>query len=121
MKKEGLLEICRIRDQMNYLKTKNKRSTDKIKRILEQKPLHLMSHVDEKQAELIHNKSFDQRVWLASKQGNHIRGRPEQKAAEKPESQPEDNTSNNKIGRYSKNNDKVFLYVILGKTCITPY
>ncbi len=98
LKKEGLLEICRIRDQMNYLKTKNKRSTEEIKRILEEKPTHLMSQFDKKQAKLIHNKSFDQRVWLVPKQGNHIQGRPEQKVIGKSDGLREANTSQNNSG-----------------------
>ncbi len=83
LSKEGILEICKIRDQMNYLKTKNKRSTIEIKKILELKPLHLISHFDEKQEKLIHNKNFNQKTWLASKQGNHLKGRLESNVEEK--------------------------------------
>ena len=98
-KKEGLLEICRIRDQMNYLKTKNKRSTKEIEEILNQKPLHLMSHFDENQEKLIHNKNFNQKAWLAPKQGNHIKGRAEAKVVETlGETQETPNISQNNSG-----------------------
>ena len=43
--KEGFLEICRLRDQMNRIKGKvHKRSTRKIKAILENPPEYIIAH-----------------------------------------------------------------------------
>lgn len=77
LEKEGLLELCRLRDQMNYRKTKNKRSTEEIETILRIKPIHNPAHFDAKQAKIIHNENFDLETWLKSKKGNNIAGRPE--------------------------------------------
>ena len=82
LEKEGILEICSLRDQMNFRKTKNKRSTEEIEAILNAKPIHQTAHFNEKQEKLIHNENFDQRTWLAPKQGNHIKGRYEPKVAQ---------------------------------------
>jgi len=74
--KEGLLEICRLRDQMNYRPTKNKWTTEEIERILNEKPVHILAQNDPKQAQLQHNNLapnsslFDMAQWFESKQGN---------------------------------------------------
>ncbi|MFA5358153.1 MAG: LAGLIDADG family homing endonuclease [archaeon] len=73
LEKEGLLEICRIRDQMNFRKTKCKWTTEEVERILNEKPLHFTAHFDENQQDLLHNQSgdkFDLNEWLAARQGN---------------------------------------------------
>ncbi len=54
--KEGLLRIIEIRDQMNARGNKKKRSSLELLRIMEEKPQHIMVHMDEKEAKLIHNK-----------------------------------------------------------------
>tara|TARA_Y100000310_G_C20695443_1_gene825368 strand:+ start:212 stop:898 length:687 start_codon:yes stop_codon:yes gene_type:complete len=68
--KKGPLKICRIRDQMNFRRTKNKWSTDEIEKIWDAKPLHQTAHFDEKQASLIHNSEVDLKKWLLPSQGN---------------------------------------------------
>lgn len=73
LKKEGLLEICRIRDQMNFRKTKNKWTTADVERVLSEKPDHCTAHFDQNQQQLLHNKSgvdFDLNGWLGAAQGN---------------------------------------------------
>ena len=70
---EGILEICALRDQMNYRPTKNKWTIEEVRKVLEEKPLHFSAHFDPNQQQLIHNKSnpdFNQKEWLAPKQGN---------------------------------------------------
>ncbi|MFH1234624.1 MAG: LAGLIDADG family homing endonuclease [Candidatus Diapherotrites archaeon] len=53
--KEGFLEICRLRDKMNQMKGKvRKRSTRKIKSILENPSEHIAAHL--KPDNFIHNK-----------------------------------------------------------------
>lgn len=72
--KEGILEVCRLRDQMNFRPTKNKWSTEEVQRILEEKPAHILAHSDSNQNQLIHNPEVslsDSVQWLESKQGNH--------------------------------------------------
>jgi hypothetical protein len=52
--KEGFLEICRLRDKMNQMKGKTrKRSTRKIKSILENPPEHIVANI--KPDKSIHN------------------------------------------------------------------
>lgn len=106
LKKEDILEICKLRDQMNFRKTKNKRSTKEIEQILNAKPIHQTAYFNEKQAELIHNNNLDLKSWLAKKPGNHIKGRPEPETEQnKPnteenqiESQKTTNTTQNNTG-----------------------
>jgi len=72
--KEGLLELCGLRDQMNFRKTKNKWTTEEIRKILDEKPLHQTGFFDAAQQSLIHNSSegkTDLKEWLSSKQGNN--------------------------------------------------
>jgi hypothetical protein len=68
--KEGILEICALRDQMNFRKTKKKWSKEEIGKILEEKPIHQTAHFDQNQARLIHN-NFDIGSWLELKKGNN--------------------------------------------------
>ena len=70
LKKEGLLEVCRLRDQMNFRPTKNKWSTEEIKRILDEKPNHFVAHEAPEQAPLIHNSETHFSPWLEKNQGN---------------------------------------------------
>ncbi|MAG18191.1 MAG: hypothetical protein CL944_01820 [Candidatus Diapherotrites archaeon] len=69
--KEGLLEICRLRDQMNFrLGGKHSRKTEMIKKILELKPEHIEVHA--KQQKLIHNnKNSILDKWYEKRQGCH--------------------------------------------------
>jgi hypothetical protein len=68
--KEGLLEICQLRDQMNFRPTKNKWSTEEVRKILGEKPVHILAHVDPNQQQLIHNSNSAPESWLSQKQGN---------------------------------------------------
>lgn len=83
LEKEGILEICRIRGQMNKRASKGKWSAEEIEKILGARPIHNPVHFDEKQEKLIHNENFDLEAWLKPKQGNHMKGRPEPKVEEK--------------------------------------
>ncbi len=67
--REGLLEICRLRDQMNSRKNKTKRTSEIIQRILEQNPEHIAAHVDKNQSKLLHNNSIDMKRWLEKRRG----------------------------------------------------
>ena len=68
--KEGLLEICEIRDKMNYRKVKNSRKTELIRKLLELAPEHIETHV--KQQELIHNSTSPiLEHWYKKEQGNY--------------------------------------------------
>jgi hypothetical protein len=72
--KEGILEICSLRDQMNFRKTKNKWTTEEVRKILEEKPLHQSAFFDANQQSLIHNNIEDKtdlKEWLTLKQGNN--------------------------------------------------
>jgi hypothetical protein len=69
--KEGLLELCQLRDQMNYRKVKNKWTTEEIKKVLEENPTHIEAHFDPNQAQLIHNERAQNSSWLERKQGNN--------------------------------------------------
>ncbi|MBT4870560.1 MAG: hypothetical protein HON47_03235 [Candidatus Diapherotrites archaeon] len=69
--KEGILSICEIRDQINFLKRKNKWDTKTVKRILEAKPIHQTAHFDPNQTSFLHNDSFDQKEFLRKNQGNN--------------------------------------------------
>ena len=69
--KEGILKICEIRDQINFLKRKNKWDTQTVKRILEEKPIHQTAHFDSNQTSFLHNDSFDQKAFLEKGQGNN--------------------------------------------------
>ena len=70
----GLLEICELRDQMNHKKNKSKRSTEEIKRILQEKPEHILAHSHQKQQTLIHNKVVADADWLLPRRGNYKKG-----------------------------------------------
>lgn len=70
LQKEGLLELCALRDQMNYRPTKNKWTTEEIKKILEEKPNHFTAHKDPKQNQLLHNNNPSFPKWLSKDQGN---------------------------------------------------
>lgn len=67
---EGILEICTLRDQMNFRKTKCKWTTDEVRKILEEKPIHIVANIDSAQQRLIHNKNEASDTWLTLKQGN---------------------------------------------------
>ena len=85
----GLLEICRIRDQMNFRKTKNKWTVEEIETILNAKPIHQTAHFDEKQASLIHNSKVDLHKWLSHNQGNSKKSRFTAQATENGSEPPE--------------------------------
>ena len=68
--KEGILEICQLRDQMNIRKTKNKWTTEEIRKVLDDKPAHITAHIDSNQQQLIHNQNPASESWLTLKQGN---------------------------------------------------
>jgi len=73
--KKGLLELCRLRDQMNFRRTKSKWTVEEIERIIDAKPIHQTAHFDEKQAQLIHNGKVDLEKWLLPSQGNSKKSR----------------------------------------------
>ncbi len=70
LQKEGLLELCALRDQMNFRPTKNKWSAEEIKKILEEKPNHFTAHEDPEQTQLLHNNNPSFPNWLSKDQGN---------------------------------------------------
>jgi hypothetical protein len=84
LEKDGLLEICGIRDQMNKRSSKGKWCKEEIEKILDAKPIHNPTYFNEKQVKLIHNKSFDLEGWLKPRPGNNMKGSVEPKAAQKP-------------------------------------
>lgn len=69
--KEGLLEICKLRDKMNFrLGGKNSRSTEMFKNLLELNPEHIEFHA--KQQKLIHNhRDSVLENWCEKNQGCH--------------------------------------------------
>ena len=54
---------------MNKRKNAVKRSSEMIKRILEENPEHILAHSDKKQAKLIHNNSIDMQKWFGRRRG----------------------------------------------------
>lgn len=88
LEKEGILALCDIRDQMNYRKTKRKRSREEIEQILDLKPLHQTAYFDEKQQKLLHNQNFDLGGWLLPKRGNCIKGRANSEMAQNNKKTP---------------------------------
>ena len=107
LEKQGILEICDIRDKMNKRASKGKWSKEEIERILDEKPIHAEAHFTEKQARLIHNNNVDLEAWIKPRQGNHKKpgGKPEagQSQPEVPEKQAEGqetpNVGQNNSGR----------------------
>ena len=83
LEKEGLLEICGIRDQMNYRSTKRKWGAEEIEKILDAKPIHQTAHFNEKQENSIHNENMALKEWLRPRQGNSMKGKPILDLAEK--------------------------------------
>jgi len=72
--KEGILEICQLRDQMNFRKTKNKWTTEEVRKILEEKPIHQTAYFNQNQEKLVHNPNegaFNLEGWLAPQRGNN--------------------------------------------------
>jgi hypothetical protein len=69
--REGLLEICDIRDGMNYRKTKCKWTKEEIIKVLDAKPIHQIAHFNPTQTSLLHNDSFNQKAFLEKKPGNN--------------------------------------------------
>ena len=68
--KKGLLEICEIRDKMNYRKVKTSRKTESIRKLLELAPEHIEAHA--KQQKLLHNNSdVILKDWYKKNQGCH--------------------------------------------------
>jgi len=69
--KKGLLEICELRDKMNFrLAGKNSRTTEMIKEILENKPGNIEAHAN--QSKLIHNANTNLvEKWFEKRQGCH--------------------------------------------------
>lgn len=66
--KEGLLEICELRDSMNFRKAKSKRNTDEIKLLIENNPGCISAH----KKKFIHNNSNGTLTWFEKKQGNNL-------------------------------------------------
>ncbi|MCX6801110.1 MAG: LAGLIDADG family homing endonuclease [Candidatus Diapherotrites archaeon] len=75
LEKEGILEICRLRDKMNFRNTKSKWNIREIESLLNEKPLHQTAHFDQNQQQLLHNNSFNVSEWLAPKPGNNKQSR----------------------------------------------
>ena len=99
LEKNGLLEICCIRDQMNKRASKGKWCKEEIEKILDAKPIHNPAYFVQKQAKLIHNKSFDLEGWLKPKQGNNMKGCAEPKATQRPiDAQETANTAQDNTG-----------------------
>lgn len=81
--KDGLLEICYLRDKMNHRLSKNSRKTDDIKKLLEIKPEHIEFHA--KQSKLLHNNSLlVSKDWYNKRQGNYKRPDLMQNPSETP-------------------------------------
>lgn len=70
LSKEGILEICTLRDQMNFRPTKNKWNTEEVRKVFEENPEHITAHVDPNQSHLLHNNNSHSSNWLEKKQGN---------------------------------------------------
>jgi hypothetical protein len=73
--KEGIMEICDLRDTMNYRKTKCKWTKEEVLKVLEQKPVHQTTHFDLEQQSLLHNNNIDMFDYLLRKQGNNKKSR----------------------------------------------
>jgi biotin synthase-like enzyme len=59
---------------MNFRKSKNKWTTEEVRKILEEKPIHQTGFFDANQQQLLHNNNgvkIDLDGWLALKQGNN--------------------------------------------------
>jgi len=69
--KEGILQICDIRDSMNFRKTKCKWTKEEIEKVFEVNPIHQTAHFDPNQTSFLHNNSFDQKSFLEKKPGNN--------------------------------------------------
>jgi len=69
--KQGIFELCDIRDTMNYRKTKCKWTKEEIEKVFNVNPEHIFAHNDPNQTSFIHNSSFDQNAHLEKKQGNN--------------------------------------------------
>ena len=84
--KEGLLEICGLRDRMNSkLGGKNSRTTEIIEKFLENKPEHIEAHA--KQTQLLHNGiRTDLPPWFEKRRGKKTR---QQIEAETQQFEPE--------------------------------
>jgi hypothetical protein len=68
--REGLLEICDIRNGMNYRKTKCKWTKEEIIKVLDAKPIHQTAHFDPDQTSFIHNNNIDMIEYLRLRPGN---------------------------------------------------
>jgi len=73
--KEGIFQICDIRDMMNYRKTKCKWTKEEIEKVFDAKPIHQTAHFDPEQTSFLHNDSFDQKAFLEKGQGNNKKSR----------------------------------------------
>lgn len=81
--KEGLLEICELRDRMNFRKYKNVRKTDEVRKLLELSLEHIETHA--KQTTFLHNESSPElQNWIKKRQGNHRPGNLTQNTPETP-------------------------------------
>ena len=69
--KEGILEICDLRDGMNFRKVKCKWTREEIEKVFEANPIHQTAHFHPEQQNLIHNNSFDLNSFLEKKPGNN--------------------------------------------------
>jgi len=69
--KEGILEICKLRDQMNQRLVKKKWVTEEVETILNENPVHILSHFDPTQQQLLHNNTSLTSAWLEKNQGNN--------------------------------------------------
>lgn len=83
LEKEGILQICQIRDEMNGRASKGKWAIEDVKKILEAKPIHNPAHFNEKQAKLLHTKNIDLQGWLKYKPGNNMKCKAVPKMPEK--------------------------------------
>jgi hypothetical protein len=68
LSKEGILELCKIRDQMNDRLAKKKWTQQDVLRVYSEKPTHIVAHFDSSQQGLANEK--DSTEWLEKKQGN---------------------------------------------------
>lgn len=68
IQKEGLLEICQLRDSMNFRKAKNKRNKEEIKFLIENNLGYISAHKEN----FIHNNSNETLTWFEKKQGNNL-------------------------------------------------
>ena len=80
--REGIMEICEIRDTMNFRKVKCKWTKEAIANVFDAKPIHQTAHFDPEQQKLIHNNNLDMFEYLKLRPGNRMKPALVQEPAE---------------------------------------